>query len=154
MNSGHMNSGDSNSGHSNSGDSNSGHSNSGDSNSGDFNSCNFSSGAFNSQETRIRVFNQPSIWTRTDWINSKAYQILFGFTPIEWIIKKDMTKKKKKENPRYKTLEGYLKTTEYKEAWKKFWKTLTKTEKKTIMSLPNFDKKVFKEITGITIRGR
>jgi len=72
----------------------------------------------------------------------------------EWVPEIDMTKKEKKEHPEYETLEGYLKTMEYKEAWKNFWKTLTKTEKKTIMSLPNFDKKVFKEITGITIRGR
>ena len=89
----------------------------------------------------------------TDWINSEAFRILNRFTPNEWIIERDMTKKEKKEHPEYKTLEGYLKKIEYKKAWKKFWKTLTKEEKKTIMTLPNFDKKIFKEITGITIRG-
>ena len=88
-----------------------------------------------------------------DWWNSKAFGILQRFTVIEWISEEDMKRKEKKEHSNYKTTGGYLKTMEYKEAWKKFWKTLTKTEKKTIMNLPNFNKKIFKEITGITIRG-
>ena len=51
-----------------------------------------------------------------------------------------------------KTTGGYLKTYTYKQAWANLWKKLNKEEKQAIKDLPNFDKKVFKEITGITVR--
>ena len=40
----------------------------------------------------------------------------------------------------------------YKEAWKNMWNELTEEERNIIMTeLPNFDKDIFKEITGIEV---
>ena len=63
-----------------------------------------------------------------------------------------MTEEEKQQHPEYKTTNGYLKTYTYKQAWTNLWKKLNKDDKQAIKDLPNFDKKVFKEITGITTR--
>ena len=55
-----------------------------------------------------------------------------------------MTSKEKKANPNYKTLGGYLKTIDYKQAWKK----VPKESIAKIKKLKNFDKQKFYEITG------
>jgi hypothetical protein len=39
----------------------------------------------------------------------------------------------------------------FEDAWISFWKTATKEEKETILNISQFDKKVFKGITGIEI---
>lgn len=62
-----------------------------------------------------------------------------------------MTEKEKKEYPEYKTIGGYLKVNDYKTACKIWWWKLTEEEKKIFQTIPNFDKKIFKEITGIKI---
>ena len=67
------------------------------------------------------------------------------FDLCEWISESNMTAKEKKEYHNYKVTGGYLKTVEYKEAWKKCPKNVLKQIKK----LKNFDKGVFFEITGI-----
>ena len=63
-----------------------------------------------------------------------------------------MTEEEKKDNPSYKTTRGYLKqiivSTEEKQEW---WDRLCKEAKNEILSLPNFDKEIFREITGITV---
>lgn len=46
---------------------------------------------------------------------------------------------------------GYLKTYEYKEAWANLWKKATPEDVKALKALPNFDAKIFEEITGINI---
>jgi hypothetical protein len=63
-----------------------------------------------------------------------------------------MTNKEKGNNPDYKILSGYLKTFEYKESWKNLWGTLSKEDKEVIKDLPNFDKNIFKEITGVIVK--
>ena len=60
-----------------------------------------------------------------------------------------MTDEEKKANPGYETRKGYLKTFTYKEAWANFWRDTDKENKQKFLSLPNFDKNIFKEITGI-----
>ena len=63
-----------------------------------------------------------------------------------------MTDEEKIENPSYKTTGGYLKKLTFEEACKNMWDCLTEEEKNTVITeLPNFDKDVFKEITGIDI---
>lgn len=64
-----------------------------------------------------------------------------------WISEADMTAAEKETNPFYKTTGGYLKTIPYKEAWEKCPKSFIEKVKK----LKNFNKKVFKEITGLSI---
>jgi len=63
----------------------------------------------------------------------------------EWIDKDKMTDEEKSNNPSYTTTGGYLKKLSYKEACKKAEVELTAWAK----TLPNYDAKVFKEITGL-----
>ena len=148
-NSGYSNSGDSNSGDRNSGDRNSGDRNSGDSNSGDCNACNNSSGVFNSKEQSIYIFNRKSQLTLNEWRKSEAYSIVCRMTTTVWVWESDMSDEEMEANPKHETLGGYLKVFKYKEAWKIWWDKLDSEEKDTIRAIPNFNKKVFKEITGI-----
>ena len=63
-----------------------------------------------------------------------------------------MTEEEKANNPEYKTTGGYLKVLDFKEAFKNMWIRLNKEQKNIIINeLPNFDKYIFKEITGIDI---
>jgi len=62
-----------------------------------------------------------------------------------------MTDDEKESYPNYKTTDGYLKTISYKEAWKKsFNHVIQKLEIEKLLALPNFDYKVFNEISGIS----
>jgi hypothetical protein len=47
------------------------------------------------------------------------------------------------------TCGGFLKTLEYKEAWRLAWDKASKEEHEELLKLPNWDNEVFKEITGI-----
>jgi len=143
-NSGYCNSGDYNSGHYNSGRSNSGRSNSGRCNSGDHNSGNYNSGnynsghynsgcynighcnsgVFNTNEPYMRAFNKQTKIKYSNWINSENY-ICFNLN---------------------------LKNKTNKEAWLEWWdknKSLEMVEK--IKKFPNFNAKIFEEITGIKL---
>ena len=170
-NSGNSNSGDSNSGNSNSGNWNSGDSNSGNSNSGDWNSgywnsgnwnsgyCNsgyWNSGIFNSDKCKLNLFNTPTKYTMDELeanYEIAINAILYSEFPLtKWISAENMTVKEKKENPQWETLGGYLKQNSYKDAWKISWKNMREEERQAIQNLPNFNKKIFKEITGITIK--
>ena len=150
-NSGYFNSGDSNAGDFNSGDSNSGDKNSGYRNSGDWNSCNNSNGVFCNEEDRnIRIFNTPSGMSMFEFKNSKYYKALTS-SPLnltEWV---EYTDEEKKEDIDKAMIGGYLKEYTYKEACKNWWSNLTEKNKMIILSIPNFDKEVFEDITGIKI---
>ena len=154
-NSGHYNSGNRNSGNWNSGDCNSGNWNSGDCNSGDWNQTCFSNGCFNTELPKIFLFNKPSDWTYQDWLNSDARSILMDCPSniLAWVRDDDMTDKEKKEHPEYSVTGGFLKNIEREGERQEWWDGLTKERKNIVMSLPNFDKNIFKEITGITIEG-
>jgi len=149
-NTGRGNSGHRNSGHCNSGYRNSGDRNSGDSNSGYWNSGNWNSGYFNSiTPDEILVFNKPC--KRILWNNcTKPHFIFFDLT--RWIPFSDMTDDEKKNNPQAETTGGYLKTFDYKEAWRQAYDNADKKEIELLKALPNFDAKVFEEITGIKVK--
>ena len=153
-NNGDWNSGDWNSGDWNSGNRNSGNRNSGNWNSGDWNSTNFSTGCFNTKKEKIRLFNKRSKWTYRDWRSSSARDLLCDcpYTKTVWINEKYMTDSEKEENPTWESTGGYLKiieaTNEDKQKW---WDNLDDEEREEVMSLPNFDKEIFKEITGIEV---
>ena len=167
-NSGHRNSGHSNSGHSNSGNCNSGNCNSGDwnsgnhnsgnhnsghDNSGDWNKCNFSNGCFNTTEPKIYLFNKPSEWTYRDWLLSTAHKILIYMPKdeLEYILWDNMNDEEKKEHPEAEITGGYLKKLDTSECVVTWWRGLSENDKNVIMSIPNFDKDIFKEITGIDV---
>ena len=152
-NSGNRNSGDCNSGNRNSGDWNSGDCNSGDWNSGDWNNTNFSNGCFNTVEPKIHLFNKPSEWTYRDWLNSDARYLLNQIPGdvLEYIWFENMTDEEKEVHPEAETTGGYLKELDNSECAVIWWRSLDQRKKNVIMAIPNFDKAIFKEITGIDV---
>ena len=151
---GYCNSGNRNSGNRNSGDWNSGNRNSGDWNSGNRNKCNFSSGCFNTVELEICLFNKPSDWTYMDWVDSKAYTIMNSMPISDYIYWKDMTDIEKIKHPEAEITGGYLKETNSFDKRNEWWQKLSEESKKEILSIPNFDAEIFKEITGIDINAK
>ena len=152
-NSGDWNSGNRNSGNRNSGDWNSGNRNSGDWNSGDWNKCSFSNGCFNTTSPKIYLFNKPSEWTYEDWLNSEARYLLNQIPGdvLEYIWLSDMTDEEKAAHPEAETTGGYLKVLDNSECAVIWWRGLSDRQKAIITAIPNFDKAIFKEITGIDV---
>ena len=152
-NSGNRNSGNRNSGDWNSGNRNSGDWNSGNRNSGDWNNTNFSNGCFNTVEPTIHLFNKPSSWTYRDWLNSEARYLMNQIQGdiLEWVYLSDMTDEEKAEHPEAETTGGYLKELDNSECAVIWWRSLNQRQKNVIMAIPNFDKAIFKEITGIDV---
>ena len=152
-NSGDCNSGNRNSGNRNSGDWNSGDCNSGNRNSGDWNNTNFSNGCFNTVEPKIHLFNKPSEWTYRDWLNSDARYLLNQIPGdvLEYIWFENMTDEEKEVHPEAETTGGYLKELDNSECAVIWWRSLDQRKKNVIMAIPNFDKAIFKEITGIDV---
>lgn len=151
FNSGDFNSGHYNSGKHNSGDHNSGHYNCGDWNSGNFNcgdwnSGNRNNGFFNSNEPTVRMFNKDT-GLKISEIHIPKFCC---FELTRWIDRDDATEEEKREHENeIKTCGGFLKTLDYKEAWRIAWDKADKEEREKILRLPNYDNTVFKEITGI-----
>ena len=110
---------------------------------------------FNTKEQPLYLFNKPTDFTRDEFRNifPNEYNLLFCslFPLTEWIDERDMSDKEKKANPSCKTTGGYLKERTYHEAWRIMWDSWTKKQQKSIKKLPNFDKDIFKEITGIEV---
>ena len=152
-NSGDWNSGDWNSGDWNSGNRNSGDWNSGNRNSGDWNKCSFSNGCFNTVSPKIYLFNKPSEWTYQDWLNSEARYLLNQIPGdvLEYIYFSDMTDEEKAAHPEAETTGGYLKILDNSECAVIWWRGLSDRQKAVITAIPNFDKAIFKEITGIDV---
>lgn len=142
-----------NSGNCNSGDWNSGNCNSGDCNSGDWNKCSYSNGCFNTTVPKIYLFNKPSEWTYRDWLNSEACFLLnqIPMDALEYIFLNNMTEAEKKAHPEAEITGGYLKRLDPSDNAKKWWHDLDDRKKEVIKSIPNFDKEIFKEITGIDV---
>ena len=154
-NSGDWNSGNRNSGDWNSGDCNSGNRNSGNRNSGDWNKTCFSNGCFNTESPKIFLFNKPSDWTYQDWLNSDARYILMDCPSnvLSWIWEDDMTDEEKEQHPEYSVTGGFLKHIEKETGRQMWWDGLSDRKKTIVMNLPNFDKDIFKEITGVDVEG-
>lgn len=154
-NTGNRNAGNRNTGNENTGNRNTGDENTGNRNTGDWNSTDFSTGCFNTKEEKIRLFNKRSKWTYRDWKCSSARDLMYDcpHTKTVWINEKYMTDSEKEENSTWKRTGGYLKTIEVTDEDKqKWWDNLDDEDQEEIKSLPNFDKEIFKEITGIEVR--
>ena len=152
-NSGDCNSGNRNSGNRNSGNWNSGNRNSGNWNSGDWNKTNFSNGCFNTEEPKIFLFNKPSDWTYRDWLNSDARYLLNQIprNVVDWIWSDDMTDEEKEQHPEHEVVGGYLKILDESECGQLWWDSLSERYKNIIKAMPNFDKEIFEDVTGIKI---
>lgn len=127
--------------------------NSGDWNSGDWNKTNFSNGCFNTEEPKIFLFNKPSDWTYRDWLNSDARYLLNQIprNVVDWIWSDDMTDEEKEQHPEYEVVDGYLKILDESECGQLWWDSLSERYKNIIKAMPNFDKEIFEDVTGIKI---
>ena len=152
-NSGNRNSGDWNSGDCNSGNWNSGNWNSGNCNSGDWNTTSFSNGCFNTVSPKIYMFNKPTDWTFEQWFNCRARRLLNDIDDcqLEYVYLSDMTDEEKAAHPDAKTTGGYLKERTTADNARKWWAGLSADDRNVILSLPNFDAAIFKEITGVDV---
>jgi hypothetical protein len=146
-NSGSRNSGDYNSGSRNSGSRNSGYCNSGNYNSGDYNSGDYNSGWFNTNEPKMRFFNKDSDITFSEF--NKKIIVYPDLHTCHWVEYKDLPKDEQTTDT--KNMNGKIKTLSYKEAWKEYWARASEEDKKWFQTLPNFDSKLFEEITGINV---
>ncbi len=126
-NTGNHNTGNWNTGSRNTGDGNTGDRNSGDRNSGDWNTGSRNTGCFNTVTPTITLFNRPSDWTIEDWTTSEARKLMTQFEEV-------------------------MEQTEGEGEAQLWWQSLAQCEKKAILSIPNFDADIFKEITGIDVR--
>ena len=152
-NSGDRNSGDWNSGDWNSGNLNSGDWNSGNRNSGDWNATSFSNGCFNTVSPKIYMFNKPTDWTFEQWFNCRARRLLneIDDCPLEYVYLSDMTDEEKAAHPEAETTGGYLRKRTTADNARKWWAGLSADDRNVILSLPNFDAAIFKEITGVDV---
>lgn len=152
-NSGNRNKGNFNNGYFNKGTGNNGDFNNGNYNRGDWNVTSFSNGCFNTEAQKIFFFNKPSDWTLSDWLQSEVRGIMLTCPQdcITWIRLQYMTEEEKANHPEAEITGGYLKLIEAETERQVWWDNLSNRGKNTIMSLPNFNKEIFKEITGIDI---
>lgn len=154
-NTGNYNTGNYNIGYCNLGNFNTGNYNTGNYSTGDFNACDYSNGMFNTESPKLYMFNKPTKYTYIELQKkfSEALNLLsqLGANATLWVGVQDMTDKEKAQHPEYSTTGGYAKRLNFKDTCKANWKELEKEDKELIKSLPNFDKEIFKELTGITV---
>ena len=70
---------------------------------------------------------------------------------LNYIWSSDMTYDEKEKHPEAKTTSGYLQKVDAEKAANEWWRELNREDKRTILSIPNFDKDIFREITGIDV---
>ncbi len=140
LNTGDRNTGDRNTGYLNTGDRNTGYRNTGDRNTGDrntgeWNSGDFHTGYFNTtKEPPFLMFNKPCDISRED-INFPDY---FYFEVVEWVDDEEHIN------------DGKYESKDYKETFKESFNQTSKENIEKTLKLPNFDYKIFEEISGIT----
>ncbi len=157
-NTGNLNTGNYNTGNLNSGDRNSGNHNTGDWNSGDYNTGNYNTGNWNAG-----IFNTGACeyaFAFNQLVKKQDLECLpsipfLRFKLVEWIPEKHMLPEEKEQHPKYATVGGYLKKYTYKEAFRKSFEEAKQLpdwpeQLKRLKALPNFNFKIFEEISGIT----
>ena len=152
-NSGDYNFGEFNSGLFNTGDYNTGACNSGDYNSGSFNACDCSVGFFNTKPPKIYMFNKPTSYTYKEFRLTRAFDILQDLLDFLAEVHKpsDMTEEEKQNYPGAAESGGLPIAHKLKDRAPLWWETLNDEQRSIITSMPNFDKKIFRQITGINV---
>ena len=145
-NSGNCNSGNCNSGNRNSGNCNSGNRNSGDCNSGDWNSGDCNSGYFNSDTPFVRMFNKET----DKKFDEIGFPDFLYFDLNVWVSHDTATDEEKElHKEEIETCGGFLKPLDYKKAFRLAWDKADKEEHKELLTLPNWNNEIFREISGI-----
>ena len=121
-------------------------------NSGDWNSCSYSSGCFNTIEHKMFLFNKLSDWTYHDWIRSDARHVLsrIPHRHLKQVSYDSMSDTEKEANPEVKTTGTFLRMVDNPDV-QNWWRSISDEDKKAILSIPNFNKAIFKEITGVDV---
>lgn len=123
--------------------------NTGDCNTGDWNQCDRSTGLFNTKERTVTIFNKDSGLLFDEVRDTEWYYLLRNrpFVLNEWI---EYTEEEKEGSIIRQAIGGYLKEYSYKEACQNWWNSYSDEEKEYLAeNIPNFDREIFKEITGI-----
>jgi len=155
-NTGHCNTGDRNTGDYNTGDRNTGDYNTGYRNTGDYNTGDFNTGHCNTGDRNTGHFNTGDYNTgnrNTGYWNTGSFHTGFFNTlpkpPRILVFNKECSfeewEKAEKPDFIYFDLEGG-----YKKSFKKAFKNASPEDVQKLIKLPNFDYKVFEEISGIT----
>jgi len=148
MNTGQRNTGDMNTGYWNTGYWNTGNRNTGDWNTGSWNTGDQNTGYMNTDSPTVRMFNKDT-GLKFEEISFPEY---WFFDLTEWVAGEDMTDQEKEDREsEYKTNKGYLKVYDYKKAFKASWDKATPEDRAKTFKLPNFDKQIFEEISGINV---
>ena len=104
---------------------------------------------FNSNEPNVRMFNKDTKLKKDD-INIPSWCC---FDLIVWVSHDTATEEDKEVHKKeIEICGGFLKTLEYKEAWKLAYDKTNDKEKIQLFNLPNFDADIFEEISGIDVR--
>jgi len=99
----------------------------------------------------MRFFGKDSEYTYSEFYDK--FDFIYPDLKIcAWINTEDMSEEEKKEVSGWSEMGGYLKTLDYKEAWNEYWNRASDSDKQWFQNLPNFDPKIFKEITGIDVK--
>ena len=152
FNIGNFNQGDCNTGAYNNGYRNRGNFNQGNYNTGDWNLTDWSTGFFNTVEHPVYIFNKPSDIGIKDFNNLRAIKAMnMWYINNMWISSTKMSDEEKIDHPEYKTIGGYWKVMDFKTACSLMWDDMTEEEKASVKDIPNFDAKIFEEITGIVV---
>lgn len=117
------------------GDCNCGDCNQGDNNRGNWNKCDNALGSFNTKPSYIYLFNKPTTLTWEQFTDLPVCSLL-------------------RQMPMSISILGEEKEEFLEICWsdnQKWWVDLLPDEKQLILSLPNFDKEIFKEITHIDV---
>ena len=120
--------------------------NSGSCNTGDRNSGDSNSGFFNINKPKVRIFGKETDIKKEDI----DFPIYLYFNLTEFIDYDDMSEEEKQNNSSAEFTKGYLKTYEYKEAFKKSFEQAEIYDIKKTLELPNFDYEIFEEISSIS----
>ena len=140
----------SNTGYRNTGDCNTGNWNTGDWNTGNWNTGDWNTGYFNTTTPdQVNIFDVMT--NKKDWENCDKPSFIY-FQLTVWVPMSEMTEKEKEDNPTYGNAGGYLKSKEYKEAFRESYDNTTKEDRAKVFNLPNFNADKFLEISGIDVR--
>ena len=151
-NTGNRNTGNRNTGNCNTGDWNTGDCNTGNCNTGDWNTGDCNTGFFSTVTPKADLFEKPTDLTHEQVLDLPGMQVLNNaYENNWWIFSKDMTDEEKKQHPEHETTGGYLKTVPFKTACRMMWDKLDAADRQKVLDLPNFDARIFKEVTGIEV---
>ena len=131
---------------------NTGNRNTGNCNTGDWNAGDWNTGFFSTVTPKADLFEKPTDLTHEQVLDLPGMQVLnHAYKNNWWIFSEDMTDEEKKQHPEHETTGGYLKTVPFKTACRMMWDKLDAADRQKVLDLPNFDARIFKEVTGIEV---